>query len=387
MKKLYVLPVLFFFAMVFSAEAQILSDSVISSLKLSLRNALEENARLSDKNKDLEARMLSFDSEKASLSREIKEIKRERDNLKRSLKTISSKIIKELRRAKKLLEAIRKENRQLSKELDKADKDNSALVKEIRQYKKTSKTKRVGFNKTLNEEIRLLNSELKTLSDKNNRLLSQISELEKAQERLGEELEKEREGFKREKETLRQELRQEKEALKQEYKKELKGYELDLSGRDKELRKKEKELERISAQRDKYLAKIQNRASKIESKKTVKLDKEKDQLRIEAGKAHYNLAGVLFKDRKFRDSAEEYKRVLVLMPEDSSAYYNLGVIYDDYLLDNKKAIEYYRKYLDLAPYAKDASKVREKVLLAESEERLRIGPPLDSYPPKAQEHR
>lgn len=61
---------------------------------------------------------------------------------------------------------------------------------------------------------------------------------------------------------------------------------------------------------------------------------------------------------RFSDAERLYLAGLQRQPGDAALAYNLGVLYDDYLQEPRKAAIYYRKYLELAPHAPDASLVR-----------------------------
>jgi tetratricopeptide (TPR) repeat protein len=65
---------------------------------------------------------------------------------------------------------------------------------------------------------------------------------------------------------------------------------------------------------------------------------------------------------RIREAEKLYDEALKKNPKDPRVYYNLGVLHGDYLKNPGKAVYYYRKYLDLAPTARDASKVRSWIL-------------------------
>jgi len=76
-----------------------------------------------------------------------------------------------------------------------------------------------------------------------------------------------------------------------------------------------------------------------------------------AHKRHYNL-GIIYENAgRYKEAAEEYEKTLELAPDDADIHYNLAIVYDDHLQDNEKAIIHYRRYLELAPNAPDASMV------------------------------
>jgi len=53
----------------------------------------------------------------------------------------------------------------------------------------------------------------------------------------------------------------------------------------------------------------------------------------------------------------EYEKALEAVPDDADVHYNLAILYDEYLLDKKKAIKHYQAYLEFCPDARDAVKV------------------------------
>ncbi|MDD5042555.1 MAG: tetratricopeptide repeat protein [Candidatus Omnitrophica bacterium] len=81
--------------------------------------------------------------------------------------------------------------------------------------------------------------------------------------------------------------------------------------------------------------------------------------REKAIKRHYNLAIIYENEGRYKEAASEYEKTLELDPDDADIHYNLAIVYDDHIQDNAKAIMHYRRYLELAPDAKDADIVAE----------------------------
>jgi tetratricopeptide (TPR) repeat protein len=73
---------------------------------------------------------------------------------------------------------------------------------------------------------------------------------------------------------------------------------------------------------------------------------------------YYNLAVEYLKTYNYSLAEEEFKRVIALNPKDKDAYYNLGVLYESYIIDKKQAIICYTQYLKLASRAQDRDKVK-----------------------------
>jgi len=63
--------------------------------------------------------------------------------------------------------------------------------------------------------------------------------------------------------------------------------------------------------------------------------------------AHCNLGEIYRHLGLYEQAVGELKEAERLDPEFGDTYINLGIIYDDYLPDDRKALEYYRKYLEL----------------------------------------
>jgi tetratricopeptide (TPR) repeat protein len=63
--------------------------------------------------------------------------------------------------------------------------------------------------------------------------------------------------------------------------------------------------------------------------------------------AHCNLGEIYKHLRLFDDAVRELEEAKRLAPDLPDTYINLGIIHDDYLIDDQKALEYYNKYLEL----------------------------------------
>ncbi|MBI5117453.1 tetratricopeptide repeat protein [Candidatus Poribacteria bacterium] len=63
--------------------------------------------------------------------------------------------------------------------------------------------------------------------------------------------------------------------------------------------------------------------------------------------AHCNLGEIYKHLRLFDDAIRELNEARRLNPDLPDIYINLGIIYDDYVVDDQKALEYYKKYLEL----------------------------------------
>jgi len=83
-----------------------------------------------------------------------------------------------------------------------------------------------------------------------------------------------------------------------------------------------------------------------------------EQFRKETLKFHYNAGLAYDQNQQFKLALIEYKKALEAVPDDADVHYNLAILYDEYLLDKRKAIKHYHAYLKLCPDAQDAVKVK-----------------------------
>ena len=72
----------------------------------------------------------------------------------------------------------------------------------------------------------------------------------------------------------------------------------------------------------------------------------------------------------YKDSEKEYLECLKIDPEDADVHYNLAILYDDRLNDNKKAQKHYYKYLSFRPIGESGERVRDWILRTELERRF-----------------
>ena len=85
---------------------------------------------------------------------------------------------------------------------------------------------------------------------------------------------------------------------------------------------------------------------------------------------HFNLAVTYDKTKMYKAEEREYMECLRIDPADANVHYNLGILYDDKLNDNAKAIKHYQKYLQLRPTGEDTEQVRQWIMYAEQQQRL-----------------
>ncbi len=102
--------------------------------------------------------------------------------------------------------------------------------------------------------------------------------------------------------------------------------------------------------------------------------KKPEELRIKLNKErlemHYNLAIVYEKNGMYDDAEREYLKCLKIDPKDPGVHYNLGILYDDKLNKNSKAMDHYWKFLLYRPIGETAERVRDWITKLELEKRL-----------------
>ncbi len=86
---------------------------------------------------------------------------------------------------------------------------------------------------------------------------------------------------------------------------------------------------------------------------------------------HFNLAVAYDKTGMYREEENEYLQCLKIDPNDANVHYNLAILYDDRLNDNLKAIKYYKRYLQLRPSGEDTEQVKDWLLYAQEEAKLK----------------
>ncbi len=121
---------------------------------------------------------------------------------------------------------------------------------------------------------------------------------------------------------------------------------------EKKLKKKDAELERSQKE--------------IEYLKSM-VEKILESNRREKFKLYYNLGYVYFAVKQYDKAEAEYKKALAINSSDPSVHYNMAILYDDGFKNKGKAVRHYRKFLEVAPNDKDAPRVKECLMAAESE--------------------
>jgi chromosome segregation ATPase len=108
--------------------------------------------------------------------------------------------------------------------------------------------------------------------------------------------------------------------------------------------------------------------AKVESfpRDLASLNAKAEKLEKENAFLHYNL-GVIYTDKEYyEDAVKEFEKALEMKPDDAPSHYNLGIIYSQYLIDETKALQHFKKYLKTTPDDKDADMARRYVFTRET---------------------
>ncbi len=120
----------------------------------------------------------------------------------------------------------------------------------------------------------------------------------------------------------------------------------------------------LESERNQYvtLLKEADRSAKHALFEFAKTKKENEKFKSELDLQYYSLGNLFFEQQNYKEAIRQYQKAVKLNPNDSWAHHNLGVIYDFYVSDDKKALYHYKKYLRLKPIEEDAREIRERVL-------------------------
>ena len=140
---------------------------------------------------------------------------------------------------------------------------------------------------------------------------------------------------------------------------------------NKNLNKTQKEMDKLSKNYDKAemkIEKLENNLDLLEKnyaiaekknkaleremkrmpKKFTEIAKQNKALIKETSAMHYNLGVFYTKKKEYKRAAREFRKAIEINPDDEQAYFNLGYIYAEYIVDRKLAIKNFRHYLRLA---------------------------------------
>jgi tetratricopeptide (TPR) repeat protein len=137
-----------------------------------------------------------------------------------------------------------------------------------------------------------------------------------------------------------------------------------LSSSDKNLSKLSKDLEKSGKEavglKEKLTKLNKEHASLVEKNKILQkgfleapnkfaeLARQNKALIKQTANMHYNLGVFYTKNKQYSRAIAEFEKAVELNPEDAHAHFNLGYIYAEYVENRARAVEHFRKYLNLA---------------------------------------
>lgn len=261
------------------------------------------------------------------------------------------------------------------------DRDNILAQSKSLLEMKAKYQQAEALQNSLTGDKQALQAELDALKAQNLQLQAQVQELLKGKADAGVELE-----------SLKKDLAK----MEFEYKivpetrKQLKQMEAENSSQASELKQLRAKLKRLEDQQLNYQAEIEIYQMQIKEakkryaqavKKNRDLERKAEQLPRrfaemarenkhllkETALMHYNLGVFYTKNKEFSRAIAEFEKAIELNPDEPSAYYNLGYIYAEYIVNRPKAIETFKKFLSRSGRDdKDADWVKKYILTWET---------------------
>lgn len=90
------------------------------------------------------------------------------------------------------------------------------------------------------------------------------------------------------------------------------------------------------------------KGTKLEKKLQKEIHGLRQDARQERADYYYNLGVILLREGRFKKAAYVLEKAVHINPLDTSAHYNLGILYDDHLAEPMKAIRHYEAFLKLS---------------------------------------
>jgi tetratricopeptide (TPR) repeat protein len=96
-------------------------------------------------------------------------------------------------------------------------------------------------------------------------------------------------------------------------------------------------------------------------KTMMEIVKENEHIKLNMGKAHFNLGTLFFKAGDYEKAAYEYEQAAKVMPNDPETCYNLAIIYDFYVDEPEKSKNYYERYFRAEPDPGRKKQLKERM--------------------------
>lgn len=278
------------------------------------------------------------------------------------------------------------------------DRDNVlAQAKRFIEEKKRSKELEASLEES-EAGKESLNLEKKEILEQNKELKKTIeglknrqAEIEKLQKEIGLERDQLKEDYENVKKgTAIKELQDKASLLQEENKNILSTLEKERGASNKKLQLAEKELTKLKSSNDSLEKdvmdlregleafkksygdaqrknKILEREAKNIPRKFTEIARQNRRLVKETAEMHYNLGVFYTEEKKYERAISEFTKTLEIDPENTYAYFNLGYIYAEYLINREKAVKHFRHFLRRAKRGdKDADWVKKYILTWET---------------------
>jgi len=341
-------------------EKEALSEEV-GKLQSSLSGRITEYNTLLTENKGLKEEVENFTSAKENLEKKMEAAFAE-------LHLKEGELEDEVRELKKATAANGAENDKLKSEKQKLEGKLSAATSGLEaSQKKLLSAKESGAAKDENIE------ELKRRFEDNEKVRSETKKLLEAEKEKAGSLEGQLKAKNAAIEIGKEELAVKKENRKLSEK--IAAIKNELSTTSTTLRGKISELKSENAKFAHTAKKATKSEKEAERRETYIREKEKrtnENMTKKVLDMHYHLAVTFDNTGMYEDAEREYLDCLKIAPDDPSVHFNLGILYDDKLNKNAKAITHYTRFLELKPKGDDAVRVKQWMFNAEQE--IRIGP-------------
>jgi tetratricopeptide (TPR) repeat protein len=295
------------------------------------------------------------------LKKDLETIKADRDNLAIQAKSLLEKSKAQEEAPKQAAPVEDCEKLKKDYESIKTDRDNLAIqAKNVSEFR-NKYNEYEAVSKKAKSETEQLKSDVETTQNQNLQLLQKLGEIEKEHSQTV----KERDEFKKTLDKIQFEYKIVPETRRELSK--LQGENSSMQKSVKQWQTKVKQLEdkklNLEVQIEVYRMQLKDARKRYERamlknrqlekkaqqlpKRFTEIARENKLLIKETSLMHYNLGVFYTKNKEFTRAMAEFEKTIELDPDDPAAYYNLGYIYAEYVLNRQKAIEVFRKFLSL----------------------------------------
>ena len=244
----------------------------------------------------------------------------------------------------------------------KVDRDNLALqVKNLLQYK-TAASQQSDAQRRLEERIARLEQEKQDLEEKIKNLETQLSVAFKEREALAGQQDELKKNIEKKEikykivDTLQDDLlkaditRKRLEEQSRQLQENVKKLESEKIALTAEQGIYQRQIRTLKQQYTEALRTNKQLEDKLQEvpKKFTEIAQENKVLIKETALMHYNLGVFYIEEGQYRRAIAELEKAIELNPDDAYAYFNLGYVYAEYLINRPKAIDCFKQYLKLA---------------------------------------